>query len=87
MHFGYHFWVTVTLTSDLVFRIFVSVSISHIFFSRNPIFGVCMHLGMTKCCIPSLGHCDLDIDLGPSFCIQSGAYLLYSFKLGIPIGV
>ena len=36
-----------TLTSDLVFRIFVSGAY-HITCGRNPKFGVCMHIGMRK---------------------------------------
>ena len=60
----YHFGVTVTLTSHLVFRIFLSGAYL-IIWGTNSKFGVCMHLGMTKCRKPSLGHCDLD--LWPSF--------------------
>ena len=40
----YHFWVTVTLTSDLVFRIIVS--------GTNSKFGEWMHLGMVECLYP-----------------------------------
>ena len=36
-----------------------------------------MHLGMTKCHVPFLGHCDLDLVLR---IIVSGAYLLYSLR-------
>ena len=43
----YHFRVTVTLTSDLVFRIIMSRA-SLI----NLKFGVWMHLGMSKCRLP-----------------------------------
>ena len=43
---AYHFWVTVTLTYDLVFRI--------ITIDRNPKFGVWVHLGMMKCHVPFL---------------------------------
>ena len=45
---------------------------------RNPKFGVCMHLGMAKCHIPSLGH--LDPDLASRMGNESGAYLLYSLR-------
>ena len=77
---AYHFQVTVTLplTSDLVFRIFVFsnwlyrflifallLTLEHISLincGRNPKFGVCMHLVMAQCSVPSLGgHCDLDL--------------------------
>ena len=51
----YHFWVTVTLTSDLVFRIIMS--------GTNPKFGVWLHLGMVECRVPFTGHCDLKLDL------------------------
>ena len=55
------FGVTVILTSDLVSRI----GITSIFFEVGIPNGVLMLLGMAKCCIPFLGHCDLD--LWPSF--------------------
>ena len=45
----YHFRVTVTLTSDLVFRIIMSRAYV---FIRNLKFGLWMHLGMTKCHLP-----------------------------------
>ena len=48
----YHFWVTVTLTSDLVFRISCPEHISYIILGRNLKFGVWMHLGMTKFRVP-----------------------------------
>ena len=59
------FWVTVTLTltSDLVFRIIMSGAYLLYYRGRNLKFGVWMHLGMTKCRIPLLGHCDLELDL------------------------
>ena len=47
------FWVTVTLTSDLGFRIIKSDQISYIIWARNPKFGVWLHLGMAECHIPS----------------------------------
>ena len=43
----YHFWVTVTLSSDLLSGIIVSYF--------NPKFGVWMHLGMMKCHVPIFG--------------------------------
>ena len=51
---GYHFWVTVTLTltSDLVFRIIVSGAYLLYYLGRNLKFNVWMHLGMTKCRVP-----------------------------------
>ena len=41
-----------------------------------------MHLGMTKCRIPQLGHYDLefDYDLVSRNCIESGTYLLFSLR-------
>ena len=44
------FWVIVTLTSDLVYRIIVSGE-SHPLFerARDPKFGVWLHLWMTEC--------------------------------------
>ena len=59
------FWVTVTLTSDLVVRILCSEHISYILWGRNSKFGVYMHLGMVESHILFLSHCDLD--LWPSF--------------------
>ena len=43
------------------------VHISYILWGRNSKFGVWMHLGMAECRVPFLGHCDLDLDLWPSF--------------------
>ena len=57
----YHFWVTVTLTSDLVLIIIVSGHIFYIIRDRNPKFGVWMHLGKVECRVPFTGHCDLDL--------------------------
>ena len=61
----YHFRVTVTLTltSDLVFRIIMPGAYLLNYLRWNLKFGVWMHLGMTKCRIPLLGHCDLEQDL------------------------
>ena len=59
---AYHVLVTVTLTSDLVFRIFLSRAIYLILFEIGiPKSGVWMDLGITECPVPSLGHCDLDL--------------------------
>ena len=57
----YHLWVTVTLTSDLVFRKNVSEHISCIIKGRNPKFDVWMQLLMAGCHIPFLGRFDLDL--------------------------
>ena len=43
------------------------VHISYILWGRNSKFAVWMHLGMAKCRVPFLGHCDLDLDLWLSF--------------------
>ena len=74
----YHFRVTVTLTltSDLVFIVIkcpsirpasCPVHITYTLWGRNSKFDVWMHLGMAKCRVLFLGHCDLDLDLWPSF--------------------
>ena len=47
-----------------------------------------MHLGMTKSCIPHLGHYDFELDLYDLVsinCIESGAYLLFSLRLEFQI--
>ena len=43
------------------------VHISYILWGRNSKFGVWIHLGMAECRVPFLGHCDLNLDLWPSF--------------------
>ena len=43
------------------------VHISYILWGRNSKFGVWIHLGMAECRVPFSGHCDLDLDLWPSF--------------------
>ena len=46
------FQVTVTLTSDLVSRIFIESGAYHLYFqSRNPKFGVWIHLCMIICLV------------------------------------
>ena len=61
---AYHFRVTVTLTSDLVFRIIVSGAYLLCYLRmESQIWCVWMHLGMKKCRVPKLGHCDLELDL------------------------
>ena len=54
---AYHFWVTVTVTSDLVLRKIVSGAYPLYY----PKFGVWIYLGMTECCVPYLGQCNLDL--------------------------
>ena len=67
MHLGWgvtcHFWVTVTLTSDLVLELLCPEHNSYILLVRNSKFGVWMHLGIAECHVPFSGHCDLDLDL------------------------
>ena len=67
----YHFWVSVTLTSDLVFGIIMpeafEIGIPNL---------VCLHLWMAKCRVPFAGHCDLTSDIGFRI-FMSRAYLLY----------
>ena len=53
----YHLLVTVTLTSDLVFRIIMSRA-SYIIEGRNPKFGVWMLLWIAECHIPFSGRSD-----------------------------
>ena len=55
----FHFWVYVTLTTDLVFRIFLSRAYLLYYLARNPKFGLWMDLGMTECPVLSFGHFDL----------------------------
>ena len=50
-------WVTVTLTSDLVFRKIVSGAF--LILLKNPKFGVWMQLLMAEYHVPFLGHFDL----------------------------
>ena len=47
-----YFWVTVTLTSDLVFEKLCPEHICYIIWCRNPKFGVVIPLGMAEWCIP-----------------------------------
>ena len=55
------FRVTVTLTTDLVLRIFV-LGVYFLYSLRlNFKFGVYMHLGMLESHILFSGHCDLDL--------------------------
>ena len=79
---AFHPWVTVTLTltSDLVFRICSFVHIFYILWGRDSTFGVWMHLGMVECRVPFSGQGDFD--LWPTLrIIVSGAYLLYYLRL------
>ena len=71
------FWVTVSLTSDLVLRINVFAAYLLYSFRQEFQIGVYMHLGMGKCHLPFSGHCDLDLVLMK---IVSGAYLLYYLR-------
>ena len=50
-------WVTVTLTSDLVFRKIVSGA--YLIKGMRPKFGVWMQLLMAECHVPFLGRFDL----------------------------
>ena len=50
-------WVTVTLTSDLVFRKIASEA--YLIKGKSPKFGVWMQLLMAECQVPFLGHFDL----------------------------
>ena len=57
----YHLWVTVTLTSDLVFRKLCPEHISYIIKGRNPKIVVWMQPLMAECHLPFRGHFDLDL--------------------------
>ena len=60
------------------------VHISYILWGRNSKFGVWIHLGMAECRVPFSGHCDLDLDLWPSFTnyrVRSTSLIL--FEVGI----
>ena len=61
----YHFKVTATLNSDLVFKNNRVWNISHIIWDGNPKFCVWMYLWMADCPVSFSSHCDLD--LWPSF--------------------
>ena len=81
VYFVYHFWVTLTLTSDLVFRVIVSNHIisSHILFELGIPNLVCgCIVGWQSVMYQVLGHCDLDLFSG---IIVSGVYLLYYLRL------
>ena len=81
LYFVYHFWVTLTLTSDLVFRVIVSNHIisSHILFELGIPNLVCgCIVGWQSVMYQVLGHCDLDLF---SRIIVSGVYLLYYLRL------
>ena len=58
--------------------------IYYVIWARNPKLGVWVHLGMTKCRVPLLGHCDLD--LWPSFKNLHWVWCIppIFFKVGIP---
>ena len=68
-------WVTVTLTSDLVFRKIVSGA--YIIKGKNPKFVVWMQFLMAEYHVPFLGHLTSDL-----VCriIVSRTYLLYYFR-------
>ena len=78
LYFMYHFGVTVTLNSDLVFRIIVSDQI-HILFELGISNLVCgCILGWQSVMYQVFGYCDLDLF---SRIIVSGVYLLYYLRL------
>ena len=81
----YLFWVTMTLTSDLVLIIIVSGTyLLNIIWDRNPKFCVWMHLGMIECLVQFMGHCDLD--LWPLFLEKSClGHIFYIIKCRNPI--
>ena len=89
MHIGkwsvnYHFQVTLTLISDLVFRIILSRT--HLLYKLrcDPKFGVWMHLGMVEGCVPFTGHCDLKLDLYLVFRIIALGIPLILYEVRIP---
>ena len=67
-YFGRHIYLSHCPPVSLsVRRASCPVLISYIIWGRNPKFSVWMHLGMAECRVPWKGHCDLDLDLWPSF--------------------
>ena len=70
---AYHFWVTATMTSDIVIRIILSVAFLLYYLSLE---------SQIWCVVQSVmyqfwGHCDLDL---VSRIIMLGAYLIYYLK-------
>ena len=78
----YHFQVTVTLTltSDIVFKDSCLEHSFYIILGTKSKFGVCMHLEITKSREDNWVTMTLALtsDLVSRICIGSGAYLLYS---------
>ena len=76
-NFAYHFWVTLTLISDLVLEYHV-LSISPISFELGIPNLVCgCILEWQSVMFQFLGHCDLDL---ASRIIVTGAYLVYYLR-------
>ena len=70
--------MTLTSDPDLDFRIILSVAYLILFEEGIPN-GLWVHLGMTKCRVPTLGHCDLDLNLDRVWYTPP-----ISFEVGIP---
>ena len=64
-NFGRHIVIALSVRPSVPLS--CPVHISYILWGRNSKFGVWIHLGMAECRVPFSGHCDLDLDLWPSF--------------------
>ena len=85
-NFGRHIVIALSVRPSVSPSVPLScpVHISYILWVRNSKFGVWIHFGMAECRIPFSGHCDLDLDLWPSFYnnhVRSISLIL--FELGI----
>ena len=61
----YQLWVTVTLTSELVFRIIMSGAYLLYYLRYESKIGVWVHIWMVECRVLFMGYCDLDLDFRP----------------------
>ena len=68
-NFGRHIVIALSVRPSVRPSVLLScpVNISYILWGRNSKFGVWMHLGMAECRVPFSGHCDINLDLWPSF--------------------
>ena len=57
------------------------VHISYILWGRNSKFDVWMHLGMAECRASFWGHCDLELDLWPSFYKLHWVWCIFLYSL------
>ena len=68
-NFGRHIVIALSVSPSISPSVPLScpVHISYILWGRNSKFGLWIHLGIAECRVPWLGHCDLELDLWPSF--------------------